>query len=305
MSVYDIIILAAIAIFAVWGFWRGIIRESFDAAGIIVGVMAARQFAPGLGESIPPKVVPQFIRTIVVSIIILLLVFFLAQIASAIVRKLIRHGPVKPVDHLGGFLIGALKGSLLVLAIAILIAIIPVQSMIDKASEESPVYRITMKFAKPLAGRYRKVLKKSFEKELQRITQNALKAKPDRSFRKSYGKAPLKDSPQSNVKPDLEEPEIANLQISLKDISPESEEMIREIIKQYDLPGVNGEQMFDMIKKSGMTLDIPLDELNPEAKKQLKAFIDSASLTDGNMEKLAGELGVDPEQLSRQLERSN
>jgi len=305
MSIYDIVILAAIAIFAVWGFWRGIIRESFDAAGIIVGVLAARQFAPGLGASIPPQAVPQFIRTIVVSIIILLLVYFLAQIVSAIVRKLIRHGPVKAVDRLGGFLIGALKGSLLVLAIAILISIIPVQSMIDKATKDAPVYRVTMKIAKPLAGRYSKVLKKSFEKELKRITQNALKVKPDMNSIKSSGKSTLKKHNLAGTLADTDLPEIANLQISLKDISPESEKMLREIIKQYDLPGVNGEQMFDMLRKSGMTLDIPLDELKPEAKKQLKAFLDDSALKDDNMEKLAGELGVDPKQLSKQLERSN
>jgi membrane protein required for colicin V production len=298
MSVYDIVILAVIGIFAVWGLWSGIIRESFDAAGIIVGVLAARQLAPGLGEKLPPQAVPQFIRTIVVSLLILLLVFFLAQISSAIIRKLIRHGPVKPVDRLGGFLIGALTGSLLVLAVTILIAIIPVQSIIDKATEEAPVFRATMNIAEPLAGRYRKALKKSFDEELKRFTQNALKAKPDNILKGTQGKT--NSTPNSNT-----EPEIANLQISLKDLSPESEQIIKEIIKHYDFPGVDGEQMFDMLKKSGMTLDIPINELNSETKGQLKGFLDDAALKDGRMEKLAGELGVDPELLSRQLERGN
>ncbi|MCF7809900.1 CvpA family protein [bacterium] len=303
MSIYDIVILAIIAIFAVWGFWRGIIRESFDAAGIIIGVLAARQFAPGIGAGIPPQAIPQFIRTIVISLLILLIVFFLAQISSAIVRKLIRHGPVKPVDRLGGFLIGTLTGSLLVLAIAILIAIIPVQSVIDKATEDAPVFRTTMKLATPLAERYRKALKKSFEKELKRLTENALKAKPDKILKATQGESSLNNA--ANSEPDIDEPEIENLQISLSNLSPESEQIIKEIIKHYDLPGVDGEQMFDMLKKSGMTLDIPINELNSETKGQLKGFLNDAALKDGRMDKLAGELGVDPVLLSKQLERSN
>ena len=143
MTVYDIIILVVMGIFSLWGLWRGIIREAFEAAGLIIGLLAARQFAPGLGAHIPPRAVPQLVRTIAVSIIILLAVYLVVKFVGMLVRKIVRHGPVKSMDRLGGFIIGAVKGALLILALAVIAAFMPFGGKLDSVAGDSPLFGTT------------------------------------------------------------------------------------------------------------------------------------------------------------------
>lgn len=295
MIIYDIIIIAAIAIFAILGFWRGVIRETFDAAGIIIGVLVASQFAPGIGAALPPKAIPQIIRMIGISILIILAVWLVARICCTIVRKVIRHGPVKSVDRLGGFVMGSLKGALVVLAIAVLVSIVPFQS---KAVKNAPVYNTTMKIARPLAKSYRKALVKSIKESLNRAVVSTIDSVVPESVKKTARKL------KSNHHKDDSSEDIGTLKITLADLSPESEKLFRGIIADQKLVGIDGDQVYDMLKESGTTLEIQLAELDPESRKQIKKYIDAEIKDEKDIERLSRDLGVDLGKLSEQLDRN-
>ncbi len=215
MTIYDIIILAVIAIFSIWGLWRGIIREAFDAAGLVIGVLAARQFAPAIGAQLPPQAVPQVVRTIIVSILILLVVWLIVRFVGAIVRKIIRHGPVKSVDRLGGFLVGALKGILLVLALAILVAVTPLGNVLDAAAGDSPIYGTTMKVAHSLANRYREALGTAIRKRTMQAVASVKKTGDPQRLSKAA------DQTASNLKDRIKG--LTTLKISLDTLSPKAD----------------------------------------------------------------------------------
>ncbi|NQT33793.1 CvpA family protein [bacterium] len=279
MSVQDITIIVVIGIFALWGWWRGIIREAFDAAGLIIGVLAARQFAPVIGAAIQIKFVPQLMRTIVLSIIILLVVWIAILFVGYLVRKIIRHGPVKSLDKIGGFLVGMLKGGVIILALAILIAITPLGTLLDITSGKSPIYNTVMKVAKPLANRYRDVLGKSVKMKVAKAIPAVISSiDPDKV------KDAVKKLKEMSLKiPSLETGainEISSLKISLDTISPATERVIREILKDQEMLGVDMSKLFDKLKESGTTLDIPLEDLSPEAQDLVKQIIEDPGSVD-------------------------
>ncbi|MDP8238004.1 MAG: CvpA family protein [Candidatus Hatepunaea meridiana] len=292
MTVHDIVIIVIIVLFAAWGWKRGIIRESFDAAGIIIGVLAARQFAPVLGAKFPPQAMPQLVRTIIASIIILILVWLGVKLLGGIVRGILRHGPLKSLDRLGGVLIGCLKGSLLVLALAILLAATPLCDFLDAfAGKRSPVYNTTMGLAKPLANRYRKALGYSIKKHKKLIVKDLPKTIPTKETIEE-----LAVVNESSIPPDM-----SRLQVSLDTLSPETEQKIRQLLKDQKVMGFSLEKVFDKLKASGTTLDISLDDLSPEARKMAKSLIEDQSLTKDDIVKLADEAGIDPESIAKEL----
>lgn len=288
MSLYDIVILFVIGIFALWGLWRGIIREAFDVAGLVIGVLAARQFAPPIGAVLPPQAVPQIVRTIIVSIVILLIIWLAVKIVGMIVRKIIRHGPVKSMDRMGGFLIGALKGILLILALAILMAATPLSNVLDALADESPVYGITMKIAKPLAKRYREAFEASIREKVKAAIPAVIStADPDNI--KKVAEMLSAIPRQKSGKLSDGEADISSISISLDTISPETERAMKDVLRDLAPPGIDMERSFDLMKKSGVVIDIQLDDLDPETRSLVKMLANNPALSDVDLEKLAGD----------------
>ena len=279
MSVQDTVILVVIGIFALWGWWRGIIREAFDAAGLIIGVLAARQFAPALGAAIPIKIVPQLVRTIAVSVIILLVVWIAILFVGYLVRKIIRHGPVKSLDRVGGFMVGMLKGGVIVLALAILVAITPLGTLLDITSEKSPIYNTAMKMAKPLANRYRDALKKSVKGRVNKAVPAVIRSIDPEKMKKAAKKFKEMTLKVPSVQTGAAE-KISSLKISLDTISPQTEKVIKEILKDQEMLGVDMSKLFDKLKESGTTLDIPLEDLSPKARDLVKQIIEDPGSVD-------------------------
>jgi len=298
MTVYDIVILAVIGFFAVWGLWRGIIREAFDVAGLVVGILAARHFAPMLGAILPPKAVTPLIKAIILSVIILLLVWLLIRIIGAIVRKIIRHGPVKSMDRLGGFLVGILKGVVLILAVAILVAITPLGDIINLPNKSSPVLRTTMKIARPLAERYRKILGSSLKKQTSQALVAILEEMVDEiptDQTKSAGSQASTSSLGSGI-------EITSLKISLDTLSPDADRIIREILRGKDFMGLSAGMLYDRLKASGTTIDIDLQQLSPEARQAALLVMQNPTLAGIDIDKVSSETGIDLKKLVQNLD---
>ncbi len=279
MTIYDVVILAVVGLFAVWGLLRGLIRETFDAAGVIVGVLAARQFAPTLGAVLPPSAVPQLVRTIVASIIIIIGVWVAAKVSCVVVRKVIRHGPVKPLDRLGGALVGALKGALLVLAAAMLLAVTPVSLMLSRAERDSTLLHWTMTIARPLAERYRDVLAASIKK---------------RKVGAMFNIAPTAEEAAQSIKSG-----IAPDKLSLDDISPETIDLIQQLLDDPALQGIDVE-----IHAGGIKFSTPAegqikpDQLSPETRRKVAELLNDPALERLDIERLIEGMGVELDQLS-------
>lgn len=307
MTVYDIVIVSIVGIFALWGLWRGLIQAAFNAAGLIIGILAAWRLAPVFGKQIPPAKVPEAVRIVAAAIIIILVVWILAKIAAFVVKKIIRHGPVKSVDRLGGFLLGAAKGSLIVVSATILVLATPLSATIKKAAKDSPVLHAAIQISGPLVKRYKQAVSKSISKQLATAIGGAQNLK-------SSSPATKADLPG---KIDEDIPDLATLTLALDTLSPKTEELIKSLLKGKDFMGMDFSSHFDQLKASGATVDISLDEFPAETRSFINQAlrqpdatgidlnnIDLEGLKSGSASELKDLIGeIEDERIMRELEK--
>lgn len=114
MNLFDIIILAVLFFFALKGLVRGLVNEASSLTGLILGAWLAYRFYPALSSPIRTIThVPAGISAFLAFILILLATGIVAHIAGNIVTAALRLVMLGGLNRLGGLLIGAAEGALL------------------------------------------------------------------------------------------------------------------------------------------------------------------------------------------------
>lgn len=114
MNLFDIIILAVLIIFALKGLTRGFVNEASSLAGLILGGWLAYRFYPAL--SVPIRTVlhvPAHVSAFLAFMLLLILTGVIAHILGNIITTAVRVVMLGSINRLGGLLIGATEGALL------------------------------------------------------------------------------------------------------------------------------------------------------------------------------------------------
>lgn len=114
MNLFDIIILAVLAVFALKGLIRGFVNEASSLAGLILGGWLAYRFYPAL--SVPLRNIlhtPAHVSAFLAFMLLLILTGVIAHILGNIITSAVRVVMLGSINRLGGFLIGAAEGALL------------------------------------------------------------------------------------------------------------------------------------------------------------------------------------------------
>ncbi|MDI6780958.1 MAG: CvpA family protein [bacterium] len=121
MNILDILFLAVIVISIVLSMMKGLTREVFSLAGVIVGiVVAGRTF--GNGAILLQQWMPHQIAKPVAFAIIIILVNILINFGGLIIQKIMKIAMLGWVDNLGGIIFGIIRGLILVgIAIVVLL----------------------------------------------------------------------------------------------------------------------------------------------------------------------------------------
>lgn len=119
MNVLDYAILGVLLISVLIGVFRGAIREIVNIVGWVAGFFAAKMFAPELVPFFSDWMVDPVIRFVVAW----LLIFFSVVIGISVIGSLIAEGVRKlglgSLDRIVGAAIGALRGALVLLFLAL------------------------------------------------------------------------------------------------------------------------------------------------------------------------------------------
>ncbi len=149
LTVFDIVALAVIGVFAFIGLRKGLISEVLKILGIVVGITLALHYTSRVAAvlhnfaSLGPKV-EKVLAFILVLLLTIAAFIYLARIAKAIFRVAMMGW----LDKSGGLLVGGLKGALIISAFLPLFAFLP--SSIDFVKEtkrHSIVYKYLQGFA--------------------------------------------------------------------------------------------------------------------------------------------------------------
>lgn len=125
MNGFDLVCLAIVILFAIWGALRGLFRQIFGLIGFVGGIVLARLFAQSFGDAFAKDLgLPVAVATAAMSVAL----FLAAEIASKLIGGFL-HGKMtggftRAVESGGGFFVGSLKGLLVAWAFASLVALL-------------------------------------------------------------------------------------------------------------------------------------------------------------------------------------
>jgi membrane protein required for colicin V production len=147
MNLFDIIILAVLSFFAMKGLVRGLVNETASLTGLLLGGWLAYRYYPALSAPIRTVLhVPVHVSSFLAFMLLLLLTGIVAHIAGNIITAVLKLVMLGSLNRLGGILIGATEGALLLslLFSTATAGFMPEQLKIKiRASESANLFAIT------------------------------------------------------------------------------------------------------------------------------------------------------------------
>jgi len=122
---FDLFCLVLVALFALWGALRGLLRQVFGILGFIGGIALARLFARSIGNAFAADLkLPVAVATAGTALVIFLAAELVAKLVGGFLHRRMSGGFTGAVERGGGFCTGAAKGLLVAWAVASLVALV-------------------------------------------------------------------------------------------------------------------------------------------------------------------------------------
>ncbi|HYZ89257.1 MAG TPA: CvpA family protein [Myxococcales bacterium] len=141
---FDVVCVALLIIFAIWGAFRGFVRQFFGVLGLVGGILLARLAAPAFGEAFGADMhVSPAVATAGLAFILFVLTEVISKVTGRVVHQQLGGGVTGGLNHVGGALLGTAKGFLVVWALASLVAL--VRPHFKRVERDTPVARLELK----------------------------------------------------------------------------------------------------------------------------------------------------------------
>jgi membrane protein required for colicin V production len=127
MAVLDWVFLAVLAASLLLGAWRGLVYEVLSVISWIAAFILAQWFAPDVAALLPMGSAGQGVRYLAGFLVVFIGVVFAGAFVAWIVKKLIEAVGLRPVDRVLGAAFGAVRGALLLLAVAVVVNMTPLR----------------------------------------------------------------------------------------------------------------------------------------------------------------------------------
>ena len=125
MNRFDLFCLVLVLLFAVWGAFRGLLRQIFGLIGFVGGIVLARLCAQSFGDAFAKDLgLPVPVATAAMAVALFLAAEIVAKLVGSFLHKRMTGGFTRAVEQGGGFLVGSAKGLLVAWAVASLVALV-------------------------------------------------------------------------------------------------------------------------------------------------------------------------------------
>lgn len=128
MVTLDWIFLGVLLLSMLVGAWRGLVVEVLSLANWAVAFVAAQWFAPALAAQLPMGGATDLIRYGAAFVLVFVGAVFAGSILIWLTGKLFQAAGLRPADRALGGVFGVLRGLILLLALAALVALTPMKS---------------------------------------------------------------------------------------------------------------------------------------------------------------------------------
>jgi uncharacterized membrane protein required for colicin V production len=122
---FDLFCLVLVLAFAIWGAFRGLLRQIFGLIGFVGGIVLARLLAPSFGNAFAKDLgLPEAVATAAMAIALFIAAEILAKLLGRFLHKRMTGGFTRAVERGGGSLVGSAKGLLVAWAFASIVALL-------------------------------------------------------------------------------------------------------------------------------------------------------------------------------------
>src|SRR6478672_9433630 len=128
MASLDWVFVAVLAASFLLGAWRGLVYEVLSVISWIAAFILAQLFAPDVAARLPMESAGQPVRYLAAFLLVFIAVVFAGGLLAWLVKKGIEAVGLRPVDRVLGGAFGALRGVLVLLALAIVVNMTPLRN---------------------------------------------------------------------------------------------------------------------------------------------------------------------------------
>ena len=121
MAALDWVFAAIMAASLLLGAWRGLVYEVLSVASWIAAFILAQMFAPDVAAMLPMGQAPQVARSAAGFVLVFLAVVLAGGLVAWGTKKAVEAVGLRPVDRVLGAGFGAVRGALLLMAVAIVV----------------------------------------------------------------------------------------------------------------------------------------------------------------------------------------
>lgn len=151
VGLIDWAMLAVLVASVVIGLWRGLLLEVAMLVGWVVAYFAAQWFAADLAPHLPVGTPGSGANRAAAFAVVFVLAIIVWGLLAKAVRMLVHATPLSIVDRIGGGAFGVLRGAVVLIAVATLVALTPAaQSPLWQSSVGARWTTATIAFIKPL-----------------------------------------------------------------------------------------------------------------------------------------------------------
>lgn len=147
----DATLLAVLAVSVLVGLWRGLVFELMSLVGWLVAYVAAQAFSSRVGEWVPVGTPDSALRHGAAFAVTFVAALIAWSLLARLLRMAIQATPLTVIDRLLGAVFGFLRGMVLLLAVATVVAMTPaVRSEAWQSSRGAAWLGASLQAMKPL-----------------------------------------------------------------------------------------------------------------------------------------------------------
>jgi len=120
MAWLDCVVIGVFAVSTILGAWRGLVREVLSILGWVIAFLAANLLAGPLGPEMPQAIPSPEMRVAAAFAVVFIAALMVTSLAGLLLAKLVRSVGLGGTDRALGAAFGVARGSLIVLAAAVL-----------------------------------------------------------------------------------------------------------------------------------------------------------------------------------------
>jgi membrane protein required for colicin V production len=110
------------------GLWRGLVAEVLSVASWVAGFVLGQTYAADVAQHLPPFGAPEPLQAVTAFALVFVATVVAGALLAWLIKKMVAAVGLRPIDRLLGGAFGLLRGGVILLALAVIVGMTPLQA---------------------------------------------------------------------------------------------------------------------------------------------------------------------------------